>query len=60
MSNICHTTKLLNLQNESITMETICTAWFFVNLTQTGDITEKGASGEEKPPLDPAVKHFLN
>jgi hypothetical protein len=29
-----------------------------VNLTQTGIITEKGASLEEMPPWDPAVRHF--
>jgi hypothetical protein len=38
----------------------ICTGWFCVNLTQPGFITEKGDSGEEMPPLDPAVRHFLN
>jgi hypothetical protein len=27
-----------------------CTGWFCVNLTQTGVITEKGASLEEMPP----------
>ena len=32
----------------------------FVNMTQAGFITEKGASGEKIPPCDPAVKHFLN
>ena len=31
-----------------------------VNLTQAGVVTEKGASGEEMPPWDPAVRHFLN
>ena len=31
-----------------------------VNLTQAGVITEEGASLEEMPPLDPAVRHFLN
>ena len=31
-----------------------------VNLTQAGVITEKGASLEEMPPGDPAVKHCLN
>ena len=29
-----------------------------VNLTQTGIITEKGASLKEMPPWDPAVRHF--
>jgi hypothetical protein len=29
-------------------------------LTQAGVITEKGASVEEMPPQDPAVRHFLN
>jgi hypothetical protein len=37
-----------------------CTDWFCVNLTQSGVNTEKGASGEEMPPQDPAVRHFLN
>jgi hypothetical protein len=31
-----------------------------VNLTQAGVITEMGASVEEMPPRDPAVRHFLN
>jgi hypothetical protein len=31
-----------------------------VNLTQAGVFTEKGASLEEMPPRDPAVRHFLN
>ena len=31
-----------------------------VKLTQAGVITEKGASLEEMPPGDPAVRHFLN
>jgi hypothetical protein len=37
-------------------------AWLVlcVNLTQAGVITEKGASLEEMPPGDPAVRHFLN
>jgi hypothetical protein len=29
-------------------------------LTQAGVITEKGASVEEMPPQDTAVRHFLN
>jgi hypothetical protein len=33
---------------------------FFVNLTQAGVITEKGASVGEVPPQDPAARHFLN
>jgi hypothetical protein len=37
-----------------------CTGLFCVNLTQAGVITEKGASLEEMPPSDPAVRHFLN
>ena len=31
-----------------------------VNLTQAGVTTEKGASPEEMPPRDPAVRHFVN
>jgi hypothetical protein len=31
-----------------------------VNLTQAEVITEKGASLEEMPPWDPAVRYFLN
>jgi hypothetical protein len=31
-----------------------------VNLTQTGIITEKGASLEEMPPWNLVVRHFLN
>jgi hypothetical protein len=31
-----------------------------VNLSQARVITEKGASLEERPPQDPAVRHFLN
>jgi hypothetical protein len=31
-----------------------------VNLTEAGVLTEKGASLEEMPPWDPAVRHFLN
>ena len=30
-----------------------------VNLTQAGAFTEKRASGEEIPPRDPAVRHFV-
>jgi hypothetical protein len=30
-----------------------------VNLTQAGVIPEKGASLEEMPPLEPAVRHFF-
>jgi hypothetical protein len=37
-----------------------CTGWFCINLTQAGVITEKGASVGEMPPVDPAVRHFLN
>jgi hypothetical protein len=29
-------------------------------LDTAGVITEKGASVEEMPPLDPTVRHFLN
>ena len=31
---------------------------YWLVLTQAGLITEKGASGEEMPPCDPAVRHF--
>jgi hypothetical protein len=31
-----------------------------VNLTQAGVISEKGASIEEMPSEDPAIRHFLN
>jgi hypothetical protein len=33
---------------------------FCVNLTQAGVITEKGASCEEMPSGDPALRHFVN
>jgi hypothetical protein len=38
----------------------MCTGYFYVNITQVGVITEKGASVEEMSPGDPAVRHFLN
>jgi hypothetical protein len=40
-------------------MDTVL-AGLCVNLTQAGVITEKGASLEEMPLGDPAVRHFLN
>jgi hypothetical protein len=35
-------------------------AGFLYQLDTAGVITEKGASLEEMPPRDPAVRHFLN
>ena len=43
-----HNLKRFSLQRRRI-CERDCTGWFCVNLTQAGVITEKGASGEERP-----------
>ena len=45
-----------------VTLDSSVLYWLVlcVKLTQAGVITEKGASGEEMPPWDPAVRYFLN
>jgi hypothetical protein len=65
------TTKYLTKIPKPLKDEFIClTVWGYspsvfylvlcVNLTQAGVITEKGASLEEMPPWDLAVRYFLN
>jgi hypothetical protein len=49
--------KIVRIRNVKIN---VVMAGFVCQLDTAGVIAEKGASVEEMPPRDPAVRHFLN